>query len=186
MANLEYYITLFFLLSIPFIYFRVIKNKNWEYTIKKLLPFNKKLKIEIKGALKLFLLLLIGSICLITIINFVENTSGIKINDLDKVENFINQGLDESIIGFILTIIIVLFIEELFFRSFLIKKIGVFASTILFTIVHLGYESISQVIGVFFLGLILAYWFKKNNSIIQNYLGHLFYDFLAIALYFLI
>ncbi|MDD3084112.1 MAG: CPBP family glutamic-type intramembrane protease, partial [Candidatus ainarchaeum sp.] len=78
------------------------------------------------------------------------------------------------------------FAEEFFFRAFLVKKIGILFSTIIFTFFHLGYESLTQTIGVFFLGLILAYWFKKNNSIIQNYFGHLIYNLIAIILYVII
>ncbi len=186
MILLAYYITLFLLLVIPFLYCRVLKEQTWKKTITELLPFNNNFKEEIIGGIKLFFLLLIGFILIILLITLTESQTGIKINDLEKVNDFINQEMNQFALGFIIILLVVLFIEELFFRAFLIKKIGIFASTIIFTIFHIGYGSIAQIIGVFFLGLILAYWFKKNKSIVQNYIGHVLYDLFAIALYFLI
>ncbi len=182
---LIYELTLLALILIPFLYHRVIKEESWESTIKELLPFNKNIKKEVIGSIALFILLFIGFITIALSFTITHSITGINFNDLDKVENIILQEINNSFFGFILLIIFVLFIEELFFRAFLIEKIGIFGSTLIFTIFHLGYGSIAQVIGVFFLGLILAYWFKKNKSIIQNYIGHLLYDFLAIALYIL-
>lgn len=178
-----YELMIFSLFIIPFIHYRVIKEKNWKTTIDELLPHNKNLFKEIVGGITLFFLLFIGFILIAMIMTIIQNFTGFIINDLDKVADIISLEISASLIGFILLVGIVVFIEELFFRAFLIRKIGVLSATIIFTIFHIGYGSIAQIIGVFLLGLILAYWFKKNESILQNYLGHLLYNLVAILLY---
>jgi membrane protease YdiL (CAAX protease family) len=60
---------------------------------------------------------------------------------------------------------------------------GMVPSNLVFTLLHIGYGSTAELIGVFVLGMILAYWYKRNNSLLQNYLGHLLYDFFAILFY---
>ncbi|MDD4250700.1 MAG: CPBP family intramembrane metalloprotease [Candidatus ainarchaeum sp.] len=167
---------------IPLFYYRVIKKKTWDEIKKELLPKNKELKKELIGSLKLFGILILGFLVIATTISAIEIIFNIQINDMDNVANFIKNGFITPIF-FILSLTIIVFIEEFFFRAFLQKNIGILFSTIIFTFFHLGYESITQTIGVFFLGLILAYWFKKNNSIIQNYFGHLLYNLLAVILY---
>lgn len=180
---LIYEIIIFLLFIIPFFYYRVIKETNWKTTITELLPHNKNFLQELLGGVALFATLFIGFIIIAITISAIQTITEIPLNDLEKVGEIINAEISTSIIGFILLIMIVVFIEELFFRAFLIKKIGIIGSTIIFTIFHIGYGSVAQIIGVFFLGLILAYWFKRNESIIQNYLGHLFYNLLAILFY---
>jgi membrane protease YdiL (CAAX protease family) len=176
-------IILLLFLTIPIFYYRIIKEKSWTEIKKTLFPKYKGHKIEIIGSIKLFIFLIIGFIIIATTINFLEIISNTQISDMENVAEFVISGFGTNAIIFLILIIIVVFIEEFFFRAFLVKRTGILFSTIIFTFFHLGYESITQTIGVFFLGLILAYWFKKHNSIIQNYFGHLLYNLLAITLY---
>ena len=68
--------------------------------------------------------------------------------------------------------------EELFFRAFLVPRVGVPVSTILFTITHVAYGSTAELVGVFFLGFILAnaYFFLRDPlpCIIAHALFNLF------------
>ncbi len=178
-------ILLLFFFIAPVFYYRAIREKDWKNVKKELLPKYKGHKEEIIKSFKLFFLLIIGFLIVSFSISFVESVSGIGIVDMEPVEEYVLAGVRENIVVFLLLMTIVVFAEEFFFRAFLLKKIGVFLSTLIFTIFHAGYGSVTQLIGVFFLGLILAYWFKKNESLVQNYLGHLFYNFLAILLYVL-
>jgi len=73
--------------------------------------------------------------------------------------------------------VIRVFVEEFFFRGFLVKKIGVFLSALLFAIAHLGYSSIVEFVGAFILGLVLGYYFKKTDNIYPNIIAHFLYDF---------
>jgi membrane protease YdiL (CAAX protease family) len=180
-----YELTILALILVPLFYYRVIKERSWDFTLKELFPYNKNLKKEILGGIKLFFVLLIGFIIISLSITTAEIITGENINDLEKVDEYLDEEITNSILFFLITMSIVVFVEEYFFRSFLIKRIGFFTSTAVFTFFHIGYGSIAQIIGVFFLGLILAYWFEKHKSIIQNYLGHMFYNLLAIFLYFI-
>ena len=163
----------FLMLIIPLFWLRVIKRvgKNKTRTTT-----NKNPSEELIGGTKLFFALLIGSILL----SLIFTVSGV--NDLEKVSEVIAIN-SQNLVLYLVIIIIMVFVEEFFFRSFLIKQIGVFPSSLIFGIAHAGYYSIAQIIGAFALGLILAYWFNQNRSITQNYLGHLFYNFFAIATY---
>jgi len=108
--------------------------------------------------------------------------SALGLNDLEKVGNAIDQQKSDLLL-FGATLPILLFIEEFFFRGFLVKRLGMVPSSIIFAAAHISYGSIAEIIGVFFLGLILAYWYKKHNSLLQNYIAHLAYDLISIAIY---
>jgi membrane protease YdiL (CAAX protease family) len=134
--------------------------------------------------------------------------TALGLNDLEKVSEVIAQEKN-NMLEFSLFMVFAVFAEEYFFRSFLIKRFALFFSkffskikkiekdfvkkassvsaiifsTLIFAFAHFGYESVAQIIGAFLLGLILAYWFFKNNSLLQNYLGHLFYNLLVIVIY---
>lgn len=180
---METIILILLFLIIPLFYYRVLKEENWSKIKKILIPKFQGYKKEFIGSIKLFMFLVIGFLLISFTIMSIETISNTKISDMENVEEFVVTGINQNLYYFIFLLIIIVFVEEFFFRAFLIKKIGILFSTILFTIFHLGYESIIQTIGVFLLGLILAYWFKKNNSLIQNYFGHLLYNILAIILY---
>lgn len=177
MADFLYYIMLAFMVVFPFFWFRAAKNYQWKRIIAELLPKRQPWKEEIFGAVKLFVLLFIAFIVLSTALSFFG------INDLEKVNESVNADAKAGAVEFAITIGIVVFIEEFFFRAFLQKRIGIFPATGIFTLLHWGYGSIAELIGVLALGLILAYWYKKHNSLIQNYMGHILYDVVAVALY---
>ena len=175
-----YWVIMFVLVVFPFFWLRAVKSYSWEKTINELLPKPKNLKKEIIGSITLCALLLVTFIFLSLTLTLVG------LNDLEKVGAAIGAQTQEGVLLLIGTLVIVLFIEELFFRAFLVNRVGLIISTLIFTVAHIGYGSIAELIGVFILGLIIAYWFKKNNSIIQVYLAHLLYDLVAIALYLMI
>ncbi|NMA44577.1 MAG: CPBP family intramembrane metalloprotease [Candidatus Diapherotrites archaeon] len=183
-----YLILIALLILIPILYLKIIKKYSDKKIKQELLPKNQGLKKEIIGSLALFGALLIGFIIISITINtidiaFEQNGIDFRLNDLEKVGQVIGENLNTGVEKYLILLIIVLFVEEFFFRAFLQPRIGIFLSTTLFTIAHLGYNSIGQTIGVFLLGLVLGYWFKRNKSIIQNYFGHLLYDLFAIMIY---
>ncbi|MFA5764342.1 MAG: CPBP family glutamic-type intramembrane protease [archaeon] len=176
-------IILFFL--VPLFYYR-IRGISWEVVKEELLIHNKDWKTEIIGGVKLCGLLILGFFVIALALSLFQGVTGIAINDMDKVDSIITEEITTNLTNFLIVLAIGLFAEEFFFRAFLVKKTGPIISTIIFSIFHIGYGSISEIIGVFFLGLILAYWFTKHKSIVQNYIGHVLYDILAIMLYVLI
>jgi membrane protease YdiL (CAAX protease family) len=178
-------ITLLFVL-IPINWITVFKEKNLKEALIELLPKSQGLKKEALGSVALFGALFLGFMILLMSFSIIETSTGIELNDLEKVDEIIGAEIALNLSLFLVSVIILVFIEEFFFRSFLVPRLGLIISTLIFTFFHYGYGSIAELIGVFILGLILAYWFKKRNSLIQNYFGHLFYNLLAIVFYILI
>ncbi len=168
------------LILFPIFYHRTINDQSWEKIKEELIGKWQGTKKELIGGIALFGALLIGYF----ILSIIINVSGF--NDLELVEEVIKSALSENMPLFILSVVLFVFAEELFFRAFLVKKIGILLSTIIFTAAHMGYGSVAETFGVFFLGLILAYWYMKKNSLFQNFVGHLLYNILAIVIYFFI
>lgn len=133
--------------------------------------FTKGFKNDAKTALKLIFTMLIVSI----IIGVMFYNAGL--NDLSKVEQIISQF---GLLSLLYLTIVRSTAEEIFFRGFLVKRVGVIASTILFAALHIGYGSITEIVGALYLGFILAYVFSKNKSIIPNIFAHVFFNIFAI------
>ncbi|MEM3412125.1 MAG: CPBP family intramembrane glutamic endopeptidase [archaeon] len=83
----------------------------------------------------------------------------------------------------ILTILCVgSFVEEIFFRGFLLKRIGLVASSFIFAYFHVIYGSLGEVIVAFFAGLILGKIFILRKNIVAPILAHLQFNLLSFAL----
>jgi membrane protease YdiL (CAAX protease family) len=78
--------------------------------------------------------------------------------------------------------VIRVFLEEWFFRGFLVNRIGVYLSSLLFAIGHISYGSIVEVIGAFILGVVLGKYYLKTKNLWVNYLAHFLYNFSAFLL----
>ena len=72
--------------------------------------------------------------------------------------------------------------EELFFRAFMVPRIGVPASSILFAMTHIAYGSIAEIAGAFFLGFVLAnaYYFLRDP--LPCIVAHALFNLLSIIL----
>jgi len=77
--------------------------------------------------------------------------------------------------------IVRVFLEEYFFRAFLVPRVGVVVSSVLFGLTHYGYGSAGEIIGAIVLGMILAIAYKQHGRILPNYIGHLLYNLVAIS-----
>ncbi|MFA6065402.1 MAG: CPBP family intramembrane glutamic endopeptidase [archaeon] len=171
------YLLLALMVIFPFFWLKVIKKNSWEEIHKILFPKFQGVKKELVGSLMLFVFLVIAFFLIIGLVSILG------INDLAKVDQVVKESVQNNALIYFVSLLPILFIEEFFFRAFLVSRIGVIPSTLLFTVAHFGYGSIAEFTGVFILGLILAYWFKKNKSLIQNYFGHVLYDLFAIGVY---
>ncbi len=70
--------------------------------------------------------------------------------------------------------------EELFFRGFLQKRIGVVLTSVVFAILHTGYGSIAEVLGAFIASMIFGWWVKKHDDVAPTIIAHVFYNLLSI------
>ena len=75
-------------------------------------------------------------------------------------------------------------VEEAFFRSFLQKRIGLLASTILFALAHFTYGNPLLLIGVTVISLIIGVTFYRTKNVIPGVIAHGVFD--AIQLFVIV
>lgn len=71
--------------------------------------------------------------------------------------------------------------EEILFRGFLVPRIGIIISAILFAALHFSYASISEVFAALIFGVIAGYAFKKTGSLYPSIVAHMLINSIAIA-----
>ncbi len=157
-----------FFLSLFFLY-----EKNMSTTFKKLgIPGNTRYNLQYTiGGFALFMFVLI--FMNLVIYGFF---TGLQ-EDGQRVSQLV---LDFPISLLLFAVLVAPVSEELFFRGFLTSRFGPIISSILFSIAHITYGSIVQVVGVLVLGLILAHIYLRTRSIVSPILIHMLYNALAI------
>ncbi|MGC8710658.1 MAG: CPBP family intramembrane glutamic endopeptidase [Candidatus Micrarchaeia archaeon] len=72
--------------------------------------------------------------------------------------------------------------EEIFFRGFLVKRIGIIPSALLFAVLHAGYGSTFgiDIIAALIFGLVAGYVFKKTESIYPTLIAHILVNAIAV------
>ena len=71
--------------------------------------------------------------------------------------------------------------EEILFRGFLVPRIGIILSALIFGILHfLSYASVSEFIAAFVFGLIAGYVFKRTKSLYATIIPHVLVNVLGI------
>lgn len=133
-------------------------------------------KTFIRNVILLFFLMFVISFA----ISYVATFFGVQ--DLGVVGEKITSL---SVIYIIYLFVIRVFLEEWFFRGFLVSRVGVIASSALFACGHILYGSVTEVIGAFVLGVVLARFYQKTKSLWVVYIAHLTYNFVALAFMFI-
>jgi membrane protease YdiL (CAAX protease family) len=158
-------------LSMLFLALFLLFEKDLQTTLKKVgFPGNLKsnLLYFAAGIIVLFaILLIIGIISLF-----------LGINDQTKVASKVESIPLLQLILF--ASLLAPFCEEFLFRGFLQNRFGILISAIIFSLLHFGYGSISEILGTFAIGLFLSFLRQKSNSITPGILIHMVYNFLAI------
>lgn len=75
-------------------------------------------------------------------------------------------------------------VEEFFFRSFLQKRIGLVASTLLFALAHFTYGNPMLLIGVTIVSIVISIAFWRTKNVIPGIIAHGVFD--AIQLFILV
>lgn len=70
--------------------------------------------------------------------------------------------------------------EEIFFRAFLVPRLGIVISALIFAVLHSGYSSVSEFGAALIFGLAAGYYYKKYGSLYATILAHVTVNFLAI------
>ena len=148
----------------------LVWKKDLKTTLNELgIPSNIKtiLVYSVAGFAVLFLgMLIIGGLAKIT-----------GFGDQQKVADKI-KGLPEYIL--LVAIFVAPICEELLFRGYLSRKIGPILSAIAFGLVHVGYGSIVEIIGVTFIGIVFGYLYKRSGTILPGIIIHMMYNMMSI------
>ena len=86
----------------------------------------------------------------------------------------------------LIVISIASFVEELFFRSYLLPRTGILFSSFVFAYFHIIYGSLTELVGAFFLGILLAHEFQKTGNVFTPILSHYVYNLITIIAIFLL
>lgn len=139
-------------------------------------------KISIKKFFKQMIPLLAALVLISLTLSIILTL--IQLNDLKQVAVAINKIQQISPLFIAYVLIARVTTEEIFFRGFLVNRIGILRSTALFAILHIFYGSLAEIVGAFILGLVLAYGFKKSQNIYPLIGAHLLYNVFALWMIF--
>ena len=143
--------------------------------VKELGLYPKGIKTDFLNAAMLLIALIVISL-LITAI-----TSLFQLNDLDKVAERVKFLQQSAPVIFAYLLIVRVVSEEIFFRGFLVGRIGWIGASIDFGLAHIFYGSIVEVFGAVVLGGVLAKAFEKNGNLIPNILAHMVYNLIFVV-----
>ena len=71
--------------------------------------------------------------------------------------------------------------EELLFRGYLQKRIGILLSSIIFAFLHYGYGSYSEILAAFAVSIVLGLNVRDKKSIYPAILAHALWNLLSIT-----
>ena len=75
-------------------------------------------------------------------------------------------------------------VEEFFFRSFLQKRVGLIASTVLFALAHFSYGNPLLLVGVTIISLVIGFAFYRTKNVVPGIIAHGVFD--AIQLFVIV
>ena len=84
----------------------------------------------------------------------------------------------------VLIVLSAMTVEEFFFRSFLQKRVGLVASTVLFALAHFTYGNPLMLIGVTVISLVIAITFWRTKNVVPGIIAHGVFD--AIQLFVIV
>jgi membrane protease YdiL (CAAX protease family) len=91
--------------------------------------------------------------------------------------NLVSEAITALPVSYVIYVFIVrVFLEEWFFRAFLVGRVGVILSSLVFAAGHVFYGSFIEVIGAFVLGVLLSRYYQKTGNIWPNFLAHFLYN----------
>jgi hypothetical protein len=162
------------ILAAPFILLALegVKGKKNFLKSLSLKPFPS-VKGTLSEAVKLF--------ALVFLVLLVE---GIALRELGLLDNGIVADviLAQNAFTLLLAVTIGPLGEELLFRGYLQKKIGIILQSALFALFHLGYGSVSEIAAAFSVAVLFGLSFKQKRNIYALVLAHALYNLLSISI----
>ena len=115
-----------------------------------------------------------------TLIGIVMQYLGFQ-QDLEQVTDIL-KGAGFADLLIILTV--ASFVEEVFFRGYLQRKTNILFASFVFAYFHIIYGSLSEIVGAFFLGLVLGKEYDQTKNLFAPILSNFFYNLVTIMLLF--
>jgi membrane protease YdiL (CAAX protease family) len=120
---------------------------------------------------------------------------GLVISVISTITNVPLPTNVQSILGgtplyfLIFTAVIAPINEEIFFRGFLVSKLGkmfgmasgILLAGLIFAVLHLSYLSVSEFVAALVFGLIAGYAFVKTKSLYPSIVGHMLVNLVTIT-----
>ncbi len=162
----------FLLLPLPFVllYF---EGKNFKQSLEYLGFSREKPARQALDGLKLLALFLAAFFCLGAALQVLGLLDSYKVVEVVRAQPFL-------VLAAAVTLAPVA--EEMFFRGYLQKKIGVVLSSVIFAAVHYAYGSVAEVIAAFLMGLIAGWWVKKHGRLASAVIAHALWNAASIIL----
>lgn len=131
------------------------------------------------GDIKVNLLYIIGGIGAILVFTllFSYTATMLGFNDQSKILDKLST-LPWYVL--VLAVTIAPIGEELLFRGYLVPRTGIIISSLIFGAGHLAYGSVVEIIGATSIGIILAFLFKKSQSIAPCIVVHIIYNLMSL------
>ncbi len=169
------YLVPFVILAIP-IALAYLEKKEIKKTLEELtlLPLPK-ISPTFYSAIKIFCFFFASLI----ILSVVFSLAGFS--EPDKVKEIITK---QGLLTLLLTVTIGPIGEELLFRGFLQKRMGITISSTLFAALHFGYGSVSEVLAAFFFSVISGLEYRKTKNIYACILAHTAFNAMALIVFF--
>ncbi|MCC7552300.1 CPBP family intramembrane metalloprotease [Candidatus Micrarchaeota archaeon] len=163
-------------LCFPF-YWESQKGKKYTKVLSEYgLYFKNKFSLLIYGIVGFF-----GIVFLVVLIGLVFYLFGL--NDQQNVKEVVKSL---PLISIPLAIILAPLAEEIFFRGFLYKKIGIWISAVIFALLHFSYGSIVEIAVAFAIALFLTYLFIKTKSLWPSIIAHSLFNLFALGVMWLL
>ncbi len=130
---------------------------------------------SIRGAAVLFAKMILLLIALSLVFNALNT------NDSNRVVDVLRAQPVEMLFA---AIALAPFAEELFFRGYLQKRVGVIVSSALFAALHYSYGSVSEIISAFFISILIGMELRRRNDLNACIIAHAAYNAVTLLLVF--
>jgi hypothetical protein len=148
---------------------------------KKQKEFRKELSLPpfksrmVLGGIKLF--------AIVFVVLFVEANllNALGLLDTENVAKYIAK---QSLLPLIFAVTLAPLGEELLFRGYLQKRVGVIISSAVFSLLHYGFGSVSEIVAAFTVSIVFGLWVRQKKEIYSPILAHALWNLLSISVVF--
>jgi hypothetical protein len=163
-------------LMLFFVIISVGRWKNFSGLLSKLGIKKSNFPKELATAAVFFFILFAVSV----IVEMVMTGAGFS-EDAQQVGNILKHS---NPLELLIVLSVASFVEEFFFRGYLQRKTGLLFAAFVFGYFHIIYGSLSEMVGAFFLGIVLGIEYNKTKNLIAPILSHFFYNLAIMLLVF--